>query len=163
MEVKGVPEEEPADLLSPADGILLFLYIHGGSFEGSTAELARRLDRDPSNVRRGLDELERDKLIEESSGGTVYELTEKGWLRVKPLTLVSDLLVAILSALIAAIFAIGFAFDFLGVPILHYGLESSAVASAIVLLSLYRREREYRSFLLRRKKRPASPRSNRSI
>lgn len=147
-------EEEPADLLSPADGILLFLYVHGGSLIESKAELARRLDRDVSNVKRGLDELENDKLIQELSDGTGYELTEKGWRRLRPLTYISDLLFGILSALIAAVFVIGFAFDFLGVPIMHYGLESSAAASALVLLWLYRRERGYRSLLVRRKKRP---------
>lgn len=146
------PEDETQGLLSPKDGILLLLAESRGRFDESNADMARKLGRDPSNLKRDLDGLKDEFLIRSLAMGG-YELTEKGWRRLEPLTFVSSLLFGALSGLLAAIFVIGFAYDFFRVPILHYGLESSAIASAILLLWLYRRERINRSMIVRRRKR----------
>lgn len=148
-------EETVTDgLLSPKDSILLILAESGGKLEVSNAELARRLDMDPSNLKRDLDGLVAEFLIRPLDGGG-YELTGQGWQRLEPFTFVLTLLFGFVGALLAAIAVIGFSHDFLGVPVLRYGLESSAVSSALLLLWLYRRERANRSLLVRRKKRPA--------
>ena len=140
-------------LLSNKDAVLLILAENGGSLEVSDAELARRLNnRDTSDLRRDLKELKAEFLIIPLDSGEGYELTGQGWRRLEPLTFVTTFLFGALGGLLAGITAIGFAYDFFHIPVLHYGLESSAVASAILLLWLYRQERIGRSLLLRRKK-----------
>ena len=158
-----MPEEESADLLSPADGILLFLYSKGGSFEGSKAELARRLERDASNVGRGLDELEAEGLIQEISGGAGYEVTKKGERRIDPLNFYIYPM-AMVIAVFAFLAVAGTAQDFLAIPIPRYGLESLGLTGLAVCAVMYSilLQRSQKSLLRRSKKEKRKPRAIKS-